>query len=176
MLPLGTTLKHFDANIVNVISIESSCSVVVSQSSQYESRVLLFSVVLAFHAWLQFLQALVKQRHCYISNKSRAAMCDSPFIQRDYRSFVCVWRIYKLQFLVRETAGSTLADTKALGSIRYCCRSSGTAYQPAALPLVPAIRPWFEFGSATFEPHIHPCQSSCTINARIMPLSNVQGK
>lgn len=38
-------VQHFDANIVNVISIESSCSVVVSQSSQYESRVLLFTVV-----------------------------------------------------------------------------------------------------------------------------------
>lgn len=111
-----------------------------------------------------------------LATKAELQCVTALFIQRDYRSFVCVWRIYKLQFLVRETAGSTLADTNALGSIRYCCRSSGTAYQPAALPLVPAIKPWFEFGSATVEPHIHPCQSSCTLNARIMPLSNVQGK
>lgn len=68
---------------------------------------------------------------------------------------LCVRRIYKLQCLVRKTAGSALTDTRALGSIRYCRRRFDAVSQPPSLPLVPAVEdhePELEFGPATLVP------------------------
>lgn len=109
--------------LVNVVSVER-LSPVVRRGGQ----------TLPFHAWLQFFAGAAEAAPLLRSQQSGAAVCDSPFTSRDYGSFVCVWRIYKLQFLVRETGRPSRSRQRCTAAAaRAYCQRPRPEFGPAPL-------------------------------------------